>query len=87
MKQKDRWEKQYRDVMVFVLTNHRRPSKYKEKEMKMVNWIKYNHKLQLRDNLKSERREKFEKLMAILADYRRVNQYTTFEDEDANESS
>ena len=75
MKQDDRWEKQYNAIMAFMQVNHRRPSKYKDNEILMSNWIKYNKKRLHRDLLSDERKEKFQVLLLTAAKYRRINQF------------
>ena len=61
--------------MEFMETNHRKPSKYYQEERNAWNWIKYNKKLYVAGEMKGERIEKFEKLLSLCEEYRRVNQY------------
>ena len=75
MNQDDRWEKQYNAIMNYMRVNHRRPSKYKDNEILMSNWIKYNKKRLRRDLLNDERKEKFQMLLLTAAKYRRINQF------------
>ena len=80
MKQDDRWEKQYNAIMNYMRVNHRRPSKYKDNEILMSNWIKYNKKRLRRDLLNDERKEKFQMLLLTAAKYRRINQFAYVND-------
>ena len=61
--------------MDFLAKNHRRPSKYRIEEHDMLNWLKANHKAMNAGKMKSERIEKFRKLLEITEQYRRKNQY------------
>lgn len=75
MTQDERWEKRYQEVMEFMLKEHRKPSKYYQEEKLMFHFIHHNKKLYNAGSLKADRLEKFEKLMALCEEYRRVNQY------------
>ena len=44
MDQKTRWLTRYNEVMSFIKTNKRNPSKYKLEEHDMLNWLKANRK-------------------------------------------
>lgn len=66
----------YYGVMDFIETNKRNPSKHDDEERgKYLNWIKHNRKLYVAGDLKSERVEKFRKLLEMSEQYRRKNQY------------
>lgn len=41
----------------------------------MLNWVKQQRKLKNKGELKPERAEKFEKLLDLCGEYRRVNQW------------
>lgn len=75
MTQEEKWAVRYDEVMEFIKTNHRNPSKHRIEEHDMLNWVKHNRKLQNAGTLKVERVEAFEKLMALSEQYRRKNQY------------
>lgn len=46
MTQEELWLSKYHDMMYFMETNHRNPSKYAPKERGLYyNWIKHNKKL------------------------------------------
>ena len=65
----------YEEVVGFVETNHRNPSKHRIEEHDMLNWIKANRKHLNVGAMKPERMEKFRKLLALCEEYKRVNQW------------
>ena len=75
MTQDERWILKYDEVMEFINTNHRNPSKHRIEEHNMLNWVKQQRKLLNAGNLKLERIEKFRELLAIIEENKRVNQY------------
>ena len=75
MTQEEKWQAKYEEVMEFIKTNKRNPSKHRIEEHDMLNWIKHQRKLLNAGQLKAERVEKFEKLQALIEEYKRVNQY------------
>ena len=75
MKQEESWQQHYRQIMQFMYDTHRRPSRHRVEEHRMLNWIKYNKK-QATKGLLSEKREKlFSVLLDTAETYRRQNQY------------
>ena len=75
MTQDERWTLKYNEVVEFIETNHRNPSKYVAEERNMVNFLKHTRKQMNQGLLKTDRIEAFEKLMALMEQYKRVNQY------------
>lgn len=75
MTQDERWNLRYQEVMEFIETNHRNPSKHRLEEHDMLNWLKANRKALNAEKMKPERVEKFRKLLAMTEQYRRKNQY------------
>ena len=75
MTQEERWIAKYNDVVEFIETNHRNPSKHRIEEHDMLNWLKANRKVLNAGKMKAERVEKFRKLLEITGQYRRKNQY------------
>ena len=75
MTQDERWQSQYDQMMAFMETNHRRPSKHRVEEHNMLNWFKSNKKLIAKGGYPPDRLEKFNRLMEIADKYRRLNQY------------
>ena len=75
MTQDERWEARYNEVVEFIETNKRNPSKHRIEEHDMLNWVKANRKQYNGGTLKEDRVEKFKKLMALAEEHRHVNQY------------
>ena len=75
MTQEERWLKRYEEVVGFIQTNKRNPSKYRIEEHDMLNWLKANRKVLNAGKMKPERVEKFRKLLELTEQYRRKNQY------------
>lgn len=75
MDQETRWLTRYNEVIDFIESNHRNPSKHRIEEHKMLNWMKQQRKLLNTEKLKEERIESFNKLLALIEVHKRVNQY------------
>ena len=75
MTQDERWQKQYDEVVEFIQTNHRNPSRHRIKEHDMLNWVKANRKRMNASQLKEPRLGMFKELLALSEQYRRKNQY------------
>lgn len=75
MTQDERWNIRYNEVMEFISTNHRNPSKYNMEERNMYNYIKHTRKQLNQGLLKPERIEAFRKLLELMELYKRKNQY------------
>lgn len=75
MTQDERWNLRYQEVMDFIETNHRNPSKHRIEEHDMLNWVKQQRKLHNAGKLNLNRVEPFKKLMALIEENKRVNQY------------
>ena len=73
--QEERWNARYNEVVEFIETNKRNPSKHRIEEHDMLNWLKANRKVMNAGKMKEERLEKFKKLLEMIEEYRRVNQY------------
>ena len=65
----------YKEVVSFIETNHRNPSKYVAEDRDMLNWLKANRKALNAGKMKLERVEKFRKLLELMEQYRRKNQW------------
>jgi len=75
MTQDEKWLNRYQEVVEFIETNHRNPSRHRIEEHDMLNWLKANRKVMNKGEMKKERIEKFNELLAKLEEYKRVNQY------------
>ncbi len=75
MTQDERWQNRYDEVMAFIKTNKRNPSRHRIEEHDMLNWLKSTRKRMNAGELKSERITMFEKLLKLMEQYKRKNQY------------
>lgn len=75
MTQDEKWMKNYHAVKDFIEINKRNPSKHRIEEHNMLNWLKSNRKVMNAGKMKAERVEAFNKLLALIEEYKRVNQY------------
>ena len=75
MTQDEKWQAKYNEVVEFINTNHRNPSKHRIEEHNMLNWVKQQRKLLNAGSLKLERIERFRGLLAIIEENKRVNQW------------
>ena len=75
MTQDERWMVRYEEVMAFIESNHRNPSKYRIEEHDMLNWVKANRKALNAGRMKDERVERFKELLELMEQHRRVNQW------------
>ena len=75
MTQDNKWLLRYNEVMDFIETNHRNPSKHRIEEHDMLNWLKANRKVLNAGRMKLERIEPFNKLLALVEENKRLNQY------------
>ena len=70
------WLAKYDELVAFIKTNKRNPSKYRAEERgQYLNWIKHNRKLYAAGDMKYERADKFKELLEIIEKYKHVNQY------------
>ena len=65
----------YKEVVSFIEANHRNPSKHRIEEHDMLNWVKAKRKVMNAGKMKLERVEKFERLMEMMEENKRVNQW------------
>ncbi len=75
MTQDEKWQAKYNEVMEFINTNHRNPSKHRIEEHNILNWVKQQRKLLNAGALKPERVERFMQLLDTIEQYKRKNQY------------
>lgn len=75
MTQEERWHIRYNEVKIFIETNKRNPSKHRIEEHDMLNWLKANRKALNAGKMKPERVEAFGRLLALMEEYNRKNQY------------
>jgi hypothetical protein len=75
MTQDERWLTRYNEVIEFISSNHRNPSKYVAEERLMVHFLKRGRKLMNADGLEEPRLSLFRELLELSERYRRVNQW------------
>ena len=75
MTQDERWMVKYNEVVEFIETNHRNPSRHRLEEHDMLNWLKANRKQMNANSMKQVRIEPFKQLLGLIEDNKRVNQY------------
>ena len=76
MTQEEKWLARYNEVMSFIETNKRNPSKYDAEERGgYYTWLKHNRKQMNAGTMKAERFDMFNELMKLSERYRHKNQY------------
>jgi len=75
MTQDERWLTRYNEVKGFIEREHRNPSRHRIEEHDMLNWVKANRKALNAGKLKDNRVEAFEKLLVLMEENKRVNQW------------
>lgn len=75
MTQDERWLEKYNEVKDFIEKNHRNPSKHRIEEHLMLNFIKHNRKLLNKGEMKLERVDAFNHLLALIEKNKHKNQY------------
>jgi len=75
MTQDERWQKRYDEVVGFIETNKRNPSKYRDEEKLMVHFLKRGRKQMNAEELKEPRLGLFKELLELSEKYKRNNQY------------
>lgn len=72
----EKWMVMYNEVVTFIETNKRNPSKYDAEERgECYTWLKHNRKQMNAGTLKPEKVEAFKMLLELCEQYRRKNQY------------
>ena len=75
MTQDERWIAKYNEVVEFIDTNHRNPSRHRIEEHDMLNWLKANRKKMNAGELKEPRLSMFKELLELCELNKRKNQY------------
>lgn len=75
MTQDERWLTKYREVVSFIETNHRNPSKYVAEERLMAHFLKRGRKMLNAGELAEPRFSQFLELLELSNRYKRKNQY------------
>ena len=75
MTQDERWQAKYKEVVEFIESNRRNPSRHRIEEHDMLNWVKANRKALNAGKMRAERVEAFKRLLEMSEQYRRKNQW------------
>lgn len=75
MTQEEKWIAKYNEVVEFIENNKRNPSKHRIEEHDMLNWVKQQRKLLNAGKLKEERIEPFKRILKLIEENKRINQY------------
>ena len=76
MTQDEAWLAKYNEVISFIETNKRNPSRYDPAERGLyLTWLKHNKKLLNKGTMKANRIEPFKALLALCEAYKRKNQW------------
>ena len=75
MTQDERWKARYQEVMEFIQSHDRNPSKYRDEEKLLVHFLKRGRKLMNAGELKEPRLGMFKEFMELCETYKRKNQY------------
>lgn len=75
MTQDERWMIRNKEVVRFIETNHRNPSKYAPEEKLLVHFLKRGRKLMNAGELKEPRLGMFKELLVLCEQFKHKNQY------------
>lgn len=75
MTQDEKWKVKYDEVVSFIETNPRNPSKHRIEEHGMLNWVKQQRKISNAGKLKIDRINLFNSLLELIEENKRVNQW------------
>lgn len=75
MTQDERWMAKYNEVVEFIETNNRNPSRHRIEEHYMLNWLKANRKRINAGALQESRLRMFKELLVLSERYKRKNQW------------
>lgn len=65
MTQDERWQAKYKEVVEFIESNRRNPSKHRIEEHDHLNWLKAHRKALNAGRMKPERVEAFKRLLEM----------------------
>ena len=66
MTQDEKWMVKYQEVIGFIETNQRNPSKHRIEEHDYLNWLKANRKAMNAGKMKPERVGRFSRLLELM---------------------
>ena len=75
MTQNEKWMSRYNEVKELIETTHRNPSRHFVENRNLLSWVKQQRKLINAGKLKPERIEPFKRLLELIEENKRINQY------------
>lgn len=75
MTQDEKWQNRYNEVRDYIETNHKNPSRHFVENRNLLSWIKQQRKMMNAGTLKPERIEPFKRLLGLIEENKRINQY------------
>ena len=75
MTQEEKWKANYDEVVAFIRENGRNLSKYNLEERRLYTWMKHQRKVMNAGALKAERIEPFKRLLELIEENKRINQW------------
>ena len=75
MTQDEKWNARYNEVRDYIETNHKNPSRHFVENRNLLSWVKQQRKLMNAGTLKPERIEPFKRLLELIEENKRINQY------------
>ena len=75
MTQNEKWMKNYHEVMEYMESNKRNPSKYDLEMRRLYTWVKHQRKVMNAGKLQGERLDLFNEFLDLAEEFRRVNQW------------
>ena len=75
MTQDEKWIARYNEVRDYIETNHKNPSRHFVENRNLLSWVKQQRKLMNAGTLKPERIEPFKRLLELIEENKRINQY------------
>ena len=87
MTQEEKWNLRYDEVVVYMKTYHRNPSKHRPEDAMLLNWMKQQRKLMNRGELRPDRMARFKSLQAKGERYKRENQWVEIDPSILNEDT
>ena len=87
MTQEEKWNQRYDEVVEYMTTYHRNPSKHRPEDATLLNWMKQQRKLMNRGELRPDRMERFKTLQTKGERYKRENQWVEIDPSILNEDT
>ena len=75
MTQEEKWQAKYDEVVAFIQSNKRNPSKHRIEEHDMLNWVKANRKRMNAGEMRENRLARFKEMLFLMKANKHKNQY------------